>query len=186
MDDDKLYFDLSQALASSGADIERLVDLEKNFSTRWHLDGSNENEPEVIAALGPFNTNIALLRGELRYANPLLPDGLQRVKFVAWTWLLNARRKGLPRPPTNAYSVVLPPSGGRRSIYVPIAQEVRDGDTDRFTLRIASPRSSRHRFQIRLVYGIDQSVLSSCINLDLFMPRSAARFLAKREEKAPT
>jgi hypothetical protein len=173
------FLDLSEGLAASGADIKRLDDL-AGRSSRWNRNG--ENEPEVMAALGPFSTNVALVRGQLQYANAPTPDTLQRVNFVAWAWLFNSRYKGAPRPPSYSYSVLLPPSGGRRYHSVPISQEVKNSDTDRFTLRIASERSSTHRFQLRLVYGAEQSVLSSWISLDLFMPRSAADFLAKNEK----
>jgi hypothetical protein len=170
-------FDLSEALAASGVDLARLVDLEENESIRWTELYRSENPPELIAALGPFKTNTALVKGELRYADQKAPEGQRRIPFVAWTWLVNARRKGKPRPPTCAYHVLLEPSGGRRSIVVPIAQELRHEETDRFILGIASPRSSRHRFRLRLAYGSKESVRSSLIDLDLFMPRSAARFL---------
>jgi hypothetical protein len=175
-----LTFDVSRALAASGADIKRILKFARDGYVRWDHFDLRENPPEVFAALGPFTTNLALLKGELRYAYPRAPEGIRRVKFIAWIWLLNARRKGAPRPPTAAYSVLLPPSGGRRSIVVPIAQEIKNDDTDRFTLRIASPKSSSHRFRIRLAYGSNQSVLSSWIKLDLFMPRSAARLLGAR------
>jgi hypothetical protein len=176
--ENELSFDLSEALAASGADLARLVDLEENESIRWNELFRSDNPPELMEALGPFKTNKALVKGELRYADRGAAEGQRRVAFLAWTWLINARRKGKPRPPTTAYHVLLEPSGGHRSIVVPIAQELRHEETDRFTLRIASPRSSRHRFRLRLVYGSRQSVRSSLIDLDLFMPRSAARFLA--------
>jgi hypothetical protein len=67
---------------------------------------------------------------------------------------------------------------------VSTAQEVNAGGTDRFTLRVASRRSSRHRFRVRFVYNDDRSILSPWIDLSVFIPRSAIDFLeAKREDK---
>lgn len=174
----ELLLDFSDALARSGADIRKLKKLGR---VSWEVGEDYKAPRNVRAALGPFRHNLALLTGELRYEAPTVPAGVQSVRFIATTWLVDAGRKGAPRPPSAAYSVLIPPEGGQRSIPTSISQEVKTGDTDRFTLQIASRRSSRHRFRVRLIYNDNQAILSPWIALEVFMPRSALKFLEAKD-----
>ena len=179
-DEKELELDVSDALARSGADVKRITELEP---VSWELDEDYEAPAEIMTALGPFRHNLAVLKGELQYASTAAQGRVQSVKFIASTWLVNARRMGAPRPPTAKYSVLLPPEGEHLSIPVSISQEVKAGDTDRFTLEVASRRSSHHRFRIRLVYNDNQSEVSPWINLEIFMPRSALQLLQAQQSR---
>ncbi len=181
---DRLEIDVTPAFANDGIDISDLLLLTNG---EWADDGQLEL-PEVEGsrerlsrdelrrrqekALGPFKEWVGTLAGEACYAPVAAPDERRSVKFQTFVYLANRNLLGIPRPITFQYQIALEADGRSYNKVLPISQELKAGDTDRFTLKIAIPQSSSHclRLKVRDVSG--HELQSMPIALECFVPRS--------------
>lgn len=73
------------------------------------------------------------------------------------------------------YDVMLEVEKGRYVIRVPIAQEIKPGETDHFLLNIAGDKSARFDLRVSLRETNGISLPNKNVSLDLFKPHSEAR-----------
>ena len=87
------------------------------------------------------------LVGEVSF--PIDNDSNQkRVKFFAVVYLDNRDRVGILRPPTYTYDIVLESEKINYQKRVQISHELQASEADRFTIKLATDKSSCHRFQV--------------------------------------
>jgi hypothetical protein len=131
-----------------------------------------ELENRTEGALGPFKEWVGTLAGEASYASATAPDEQRSVKFQTFVYLGNENRYGIPKPVTFQYQVALEADDRSYKKIVPISQELKAGDTDRFTLKIAVPQSSSHRFSLKVRDVLGEELQSGPVSLECFVPRS--------------
>lgn len=137
-----------------------------------------EYEQEQRKAFGPFPDNVAVALGEIVYSG----GGQQqrRVKFSTRVHVMDENRVGAPAPPTAQYDVFLRVEGTNYTVDVPVSQAIKAGEFDRFTFRVATSKSSRHRFRLKLLYNGGEVFSSTPIVLEIFLPQSAAHLFARQ------
>ena len=152
---------------------------------------------EQAACLGPFRQAVmiggtavfgALVSGVLKYGAKSIDGDFEEcsVNFETVVWIIDANRKGAPRPPSYQYSTKFEVSGKDYERRVSISQELKAGEADRFLVKIGFEKSSRHSFRARLIYNGQCEILSPDIELLGFVPRSGIRFLRQaRLQRTP-
>jgi hypothetical protein len=176
-DDDFLLIDMTPHFAEFGVDAgffrgRPLFDKDKVIILR--PDGREElARPEFEArfakALGPLKNPAAKAVGRIVFQDPV-SNKQQNVKFSAIVHI-GQELPGAPAPIAARYSVEIQSEGANYVRSVEISQALKPHDFDRFTIGIAAPKSSSHRFRVRLVYNSSKFVESPPILLDLFNPR---------------
>lgn len=135
-------------------------------------------------AFGKFTDNVAVVQGEIVFSS-----GGQRqkpVKFSTHVYVMEDQRTGAAAPPTAQYDAYLQAEGDHYTVDVPISQALKAGEFDRFTFRVAAPKSSLHRFQLKLLYNEGEVFSTTHVELQLFMPRSVVRmFRSASKEQGP-
>jgi len=186
---DRLAIDVSAAFADDGLDLEEILFLTNgDWADNGQLelpevDGKRERlTPEEFEhrqdrALGPFKEWVGTLAGEISYTSAAAPDRQRSVKFQTFVYLANTNRVGIPRPVTFKYQVALEANARSYKRVVTISQQLKAGDTDRFTLKIAVLQSSSHHFSLRVRDVFGQELRSVPIALECFIPRSVATSL---------
>jgi len=171
--------DLAPWLASVGVDVEafrertdsgpRGVRLYKATGTTEDLT-EEEYRQRMTKALGPFPEAAAKMSGRILYINPA--DGAEgMVRFATTMFLVEkGATTAVPVASQSHYNVQLDPVGRNYTRPINISQGLKVGEFDRFTIRIACPRSSAHRFRIRLLYNGNKYIDSPPISLTLFNP----------------
>jgi hypothetical protein len=122
--------------------------------------------------LGPFKSEASTLVGEIGFKVEDSSGSESVVKFFAHVFLANENRRGIPRPPSYKYDTAFDVQNANYQRRVNISHSLQAGEADRFTVKIAIPRSSHHRFQatLRDVSGLVWK--SVPIELRCFVPRS--------------
>lgn len=120
---------------------------------------------------------------------PLLNLGFGRLQRCVVRFRTRLRLgEPLPEAPVHAsaaYDAILESSRENYEMRVPISHEVSPGKVDRFTIRVAAPAASRHRFRLRLRFNESGLVESQPIELHVFMTRYDVDLLHKGDH-APT
>jgi hypothetical protein len=182
---DRLEIDVGDAFAAEdGLDLNDLLLLTNGDFTEDgqfelpEVNGKRERLTEEglkhreERALGPFKDWVGTLAGEVSYSSAAAPRERRSVKFQTFVYLTNANRLGIPRPASFEYQVALKADGRSYNKVVSISQELKAGETDRFTLKIAVPQSSFHRFSLKVRDASGQELQSVPIALECFVPRS--------------
>jgi hypothetical protein len=195
---DHAEIDVTKAFQDEGADINGLILLQNG---EWESpeifvapksDGSQER---IVAAeldgrlkkcLGPFQDSVGTLAGEISFASAEDASSRHQVKFQAVVYLENRNRVGIPRPATFTYAAVFDAQNTAYQRRVQISHEIKPGETDRFTVKIAVPRSSSHRFRttIRDISGLD--LVSLPIEMNCFVPRRRRDAVARAISPPPS
>jgi hypothetical protein len=157
-----------------GGDTETHKIREKNGTTLT-LSGE-QYKARVIKARGPFPQGAARIFGQIEFANPTNPGNVQAIKFVNIV-VLGEQGPGAPAPPSFQYNVKFQVEGQNYERRVALAQALKPGDYDRFTIQVAADSSSTHHFDLRLVYNDGKVVQSPVVDLKLFMPRGSEHYL---------
>jgi hypothetical protein len=86
-------------------------------------------------------------------------------------------RLGLPRPPTYLYDLLLKAGLSSYTKRLPISQEIKQGESDHFLIRVASDKSAQFNlaFSFRVTGGME--IHSNEVILDMFVPRSQLRLV---------
>jgi hypothetical protein len=180
---DRAEVEVSSAFEEEGVDIEQLILLTNGD---WEardvfvvpvVDGTRERisatemQDRAKRFLGRFEDYVGTLVGEIEFITVERSDR-QRVKFHSHVYLANQNRRGLPRPPTATYETVFEIEKKSYQKRVQISHELRAGEADRFTVKIAAAQSSSHRFRatIRDIGG--RELRSLPIEMNCFVPRS--------------
>ena len=186
--EDRLDIDILPGFERAGVDVQDLCLLTNGEwdEDRYELPDTQGNAASLSEdefnqrlqkALGGFQGWVGTVYGEITFL--IYPDQAagfpSTVRFQTFVYLINENRFGLPRPASFKYDLSLKAEGENYQEMTTISHELRPGDTDRFTLSLGVPRSSRHRFTaiVRDLSGSD--LRSMPINLSCFIPRSAGR-----------
>ena len=132
---------------------------------------SAELEQREKKCLGKFQKCVGTLVGEIQFAGPGGASDQRGVKFYSHVYLANQNRLGLPRPPSYKYDVAFPAQGTNYQRRAPISHELKQGETDRFTVTLAVAQSSCHRLRatVRDISGL--ALTSVPIEMNCFVPR---------------
>jgi nucleoside phosphorylase len=188
---DRAEINVTKAFQDEGADINGLLSLtngeweSQDIFVAPNLNGAQER---IVAAeyhrrirmcLGPFRDWVGTLAGEISFASADDASHHYQVKFQAVVYLGNENRKGIPMPPTYTYATIFDAQKTAYQRLAKISHAIKPGEADRFTVKIAVPRSSSHRFRatIRDIGGL---VLKSLpIEMNCFVPRYRRDAVAK-------
>lgn len=170
--------DLGPAFATLGVDVAALRNLDDELAA--HVVGVHDDEPapespdqrraRIERALGPFALGVGFVRGEIAYAGLDLHGApfARQLAFRAEVSLTRAFPKA-PFPPTARYDVELEVDRQGYAVRVPTAHVLKPGEADRFTLHLAAPRASWHRFRLCLRCVDGELIESPPIELELFL-----------------
>ena len=176
--------DISPFFAKEGFDLEQINAFNSgqmdsdNVLTYQTLTGEQdrisyaEYEERYKKCLGPFTDERGTLVGEISFTPDSVNSVRRTVSFEATCFLTDEKRKGMHRPPTYSYQAAFPSVGSDYSVRVPVSQEIKAGETDRFTIRVALKDSTSHKFRIRVFDVKGRYVESSGIDMTTFIPRS--------------
>ncbi len=176
--DNSNVVDLTGSLEDAGVDVKFLKDSKKFFS-----DYYNGNKSLTHKAFGPFTMGKVLVFGELEYTERTTSGGENKASLKFSTIVsLTPPGLGAPRPPTFQYDAMLKVDEENYEVRVDINQDVAPGDTDRFNIRLAAPKSSIHDFSVRLIYNDKQTISSDEVELSMFVPKSSSRMIEKAKK----
>jgi hypothetical protein len=181
---DREEIDVTGAFQQEGADIDGLILLQNG---EWEsqdifvVTKFDETKERIVAAefhdrmkeyLGPFQDSVGTLAGEISFATTEDANRRYQVNFQAVVYLDNLNQVGILKPPSWAGNVKFDPQNTAYKRSVKISHEIKPGDTERFTIKIAIPQSSSHRFRatVRDIAGLDLASLP--IEMKCFVPRS--------------
>lgn len=173
--------DLAPWFASLGVDVDLV--RQDNSLARHVVGGSGAPSVEdVRAAMAGFVAGFAYtwgwIEGNDANGSPFAVRFRTRLRLG----------EPLPEAPVHAsaaYDAILESSRENYEMRVPISHEVSPGKVDRFTIRVAAPAASRHRFRLRLRFNESGLVESQPIELHVFMTRYDVDLLHKGDH-APT
>ena len=187
--------EVTDAFQADGADIDGLIHIyEGDWDESSHFvmktpQGSEETltseelSRRVNGYFGPFHGGAGTLSGKIVFSADGDPTTRRRVGFNAVVYLENKYRRGLHKPVSMGYETSFEIHGDNYQRRLPVSHEIGAGETDRFTVRIAVPQSSSHRFSLtaRDVSGL--ILKSSPIELTAFVPRSRTRAVSDAMSK---
>ena len=187
--EDCAEIDVTQAFREEGVDIDGLILLSngqwENRDTFVAPKGDGLEERMTGAemrerwknCLGRFQEEIGTLAGEITFmaANDAGPT--HRVKFHASVYLSNESRKGIPKPSTFMYDTAFEAQNTSYQRRVPVSHILQPGEADRFTVKVAVPKSSFHRFYATLRDITGLALRSLPIEMNCFVPRSRRQFV---------
>ena len=159
--------DLTPAFREAGLDIAALRRYEAETPSDLAV---------ARRALEPFGFNPERdvdvpVEGAISYRQGTERPGL--VRFTARVPATRPTGLGEFQPPTARYSIVeLATDDSLYERRVPLSQRLEPGSTDRFVIPVYAAQSSRHDLRVRLVYGTGETILTTPIALDLFVPRT--------------
>jgi hypothetical protein len=181
--EDRVEVDVTEAFQKDGVDIVVLILLSNG---RWDRDvfvapKADDSEERMTKAqmearweqcLGPFNMEVGTLAGEIDFNTVGDLSANNVVKFSAPVYLTNMNRKGILRPPSYKYDSAFNVQALDYQRRVQISHSLQPGEADRFTVKIAVPQSSRHRFHVTLRDLSGLVWQSVPIEMNCFVPRS--------------
>ena len=184
--------DVTQAFQSEGVDINGLLSLTNgdwespDIFVAPNLDGSTERivaaeyDGRIKTCLGPFQDWVGTLAGEIDFASAGGASRRHQVKFQAVVYLANVDRRGIFKPPTYSYDARFEAENTGYQRLVNISQEIKPGETDRFTVKIAVPLSSFHRFRTTIRDTSGETFKSEPIEMNCFVPRCQRDAVARK------
>jgi hypothetical protein len=92
---------------------------------------------------------------------------------------------GSPGPVAGKYEAMLRESGENYELPVDISRIVKPGGTDRFTLTLGIPRTSKHELTLELRTTEGETLSSGPVTIEGLLPRSAAEMLETPSSVAP-
>lgn len=189
---DRAEVDVLDAFEAEGADINGLILLgdavwEPNevFSVPTAAGTTEKLSPAEMEERakkyrGPFEKAVGTLVGRIAFRDPGAKDAERSVKFYAYVFIENKNRKSLPRPPTFSYDTVFDSDNLNYRRAFSISHELRPGEADRVTVKIAVPTSSVHHFRVTVRDISGLMLQSPPIELRCFVPRSRQQAVANK------
>ena len=147
--------DLSKFLLEEGVDIESLEQIKSS---------SNYDSVKISHALEPFKERFVWIGGEIYFISQdyLKKIKNHKVKFVATTVLIDefggSNGDGVPDP-KDSYEINFDLYNSNYKRSVPISQAIKVGDYDRFRISLSAQKSSRHIFDLILVYNENKEIV---------------------------
>jgi hypothetical protein len=182
--EDSVQVVVEQAFEQAGVNIRELDALSKATQDQTgkivvrYANGSestisaDEWDKAIVQCLGPFQDGIGTVIGEVDFT---LPGGLgpkYTIRFRTPVHVFNRKRSGLPRPPTYIYNVELDLDKFGYKKIVPISQQLSPGEADRFLIKVATSRSSVHRFRVIFRDVSGHELRSPLVMLRCLVPRT--------------
>jgi CHAT domain-containing protein len=130
-----------------------------------------EVETRFRKCLGPFSAGVSTLAGEISFPDPSQSGDRHSVRFFAHVYLENKNRVGLPKPPSYAYGTAFEVNRSSYQRRVQISHELKPGETERFTVKIAVAQSSVHKFRSTLKDITGEALDSTQVEMRCFVPR---------------
>ena len=185
--EDRAEIDVTEEFREEGVDIDGLILLingqwdDQDIFVAPSSDGleermtGSEMQERWKKCLGRFSEEIGTLIGEINFTSADESD--RKIKFHAPVYLSNVGRKGIPKPSTFTYDTAFEIQNINYLRSVPISHTLQPGEADRFTVRVAVPQSSFHRFHatVRDISGL--ALRSLPIEMSCFVPRSRRAFV---------
>lgn len=192
--DECFNVDLSQAFVDSGVNLSGLQSLRivsysyggENGGTITYLDKTDAEVTVTVrqfetirkSFLGDYEEGGAVVSGEMIYDSISLQGKPieNRIKFSTIVWLFDENLAGVPAPPTYEYGTRFQVTGKNYERRVNISQQIKPGETDRFTIKIGVDKSSLHKFSFSLLYN-NSVIGEQKIVMRIFVPRSGAEYV---------
>lgn len=135
--------------------------------------------------LGKFSSGSSLVYGELTFKSLATNETLEQysVKFVTIVHLINKFLSGAALPSSFQYKIRF--NVGQKNYEVPlaVAHSLKSGESDRFNVRVVAPKSSFHKFKVKLSYNNDGSIISKPIEMRILVPRSVSKRLKLQDNR---
>jgi hypothetical protein len=169
--------DLSSFFAELGVDIKT---IREHGYLKHYENGEEKNR--ILKALGPFKDGIAIMYGEIFYEglNAGGKMSKDRVKFQAEIDL-GGPGVGVPMPPSFIYDVSFEADKEKYEKTVALSQAIKAGEFDRFNIKISAPKSSRHAFDLSLVYNDNRKLVIPNVFLNYFMSKDDYKYITKEK-----
>jgi hypothetical protein len=195
---DSATIPILDAFQRMGVDIRGLERLTKAERVdKEHLTISNEAgmattisqeewERRRTNCLGAFENGIGTVIGTIDFTNATVEGEAKQhsVAFRTPVRLSGSRILAVAEPSSYEYQAQFEVSMSRYQKRVLLSQEVKPGDTDRFSAKIAVNKSSQHRFRatVRDIQGNLYQL--PAVELTVFVPRSAENIVKGYKLKA--
>jgi hypothetical protein len=129
--------------------------------------------------LRKFSSGSSLVYGELNFKSLTINEMLKQysVKFTAIVHLSNKCLGGAALPSSFQYKVQFNVDQKNYKVPLAIAQSLKSRESDRFNVRVVAPKSSFHKFKVRLLYDNGDSMISGPIEMRILVPKSVSRRL---------
>ena len=100
---------------------------------------------------GAFQDGVGTVIGKIDFLAPTIDGQAEKRTIAFWTpvCFIESGGRGVLAPMSYTYQSQFEVGMSRYQRRVPLSQEVKSGDTDRFSAKIAVKKSSRHRFRAR-------------------------------------
>lgn len=158
------------------------VDVEKLRSNRFPFFRGAYTQ-DIIKAFGPFKDGQVKIIGEIHYSG-LNPNGVkcrEQLKFEAIIDL-GSPGEGAPLPPSFQYDIIFKTDKSDYEETLSISHVIKLGDADRFNIKISALKSSRHVFDLILLYNDNETITIPNIGLNYFMSTEDANFITKEPQ----
>jgi hypothetical protein len=130
---------------------------------------------------GPFHSGRAKVFGEIYYEGINVKGDISKEKVQFETEVDFREFDGEGVPDGKIYDVELESDKSNYVKTVSISQGTKTGDFDRFNIKIAAPKSSRHQFDLLLLYNNNKQFIIPNISLNYFMPRNLANLIEEKK-----
>jgi hypothetical protein len=129
--------------------------------------------------LGKFSSGSSLVYGELNFKSLTINGALEQysVKFATIVHLSNKGLSGAALPSSFQYKARFNVDQKNYQVPVAISHSLKSKEADRFNVRVVAPKSSFHKFKVRLLYNNGDSVISEPIEMRILVPKSVSRRL---------
>ncbi len=143
-----------------------------NYFKSLGVDISNIKYGDIEEARGPFKSGVAKMYGEIFYEgiNAAGSTSKEKLRFECDISLYD-EGAGAPLPPSFEYDISLDSDNDNYRKMVSLSQAIKPSESDRFTIKISAPQSSRHRFNLTFIYNDNRSLVVPNISLNYFMTR---------------
>ena len=167
--------DLSPFFKRSGVDVDYIRQI---YLYSLH----DEIDSNLLKALGPFKEGKAKMFGLIIYEGESAYGILEKdsVKFEA-TIFLGQPGVGRPIPPSFFYDISFDTLNDSYVRELNVMHEIKSGESDRFDVKISALKSSRHLFDISLIYNDNQEFIIPGIRLNYLMCRGDAGRIKKND-----
>ncbi len=171
--DTSTVIDLTELFRGLGVDLPL---LRRRMRLLWERpdvgDYDHARDALVDELAGPFKDGGGIT-GEISYVAETLDEKKRRqsVRFETSIYFRIPPPTG-PLEPSFDYSVLLDVDRRGYRVNLPLSQVIKPGEADRFTITIASRKSSIHEFRLSLLYNEQESITLGPFELRFFMSRA--------------
>ena len=158
------------------------VDVEKLRSDPFYAMQAAFTK-DIIKELGPFQDGQAKIIGEIHYSG-LNPNGVKSKEKLKFEAIINLGPPGvgLPLPPSFQYDIIFETDKNDYKKVLTIPHVIKSGEADRFNVKISALKSSRHVFDLVLLYNDNETITIPNIALNYFMSIEDAKYIKKGSE----